>query len=268
MTTPRHLQHGADMTADAATSRDAKPGEATPVDATHGGRRARHLVRPRWVWGGLVGALSGAVVLSVGVVLLSGPLSVTGTVLLLLGVGCSVRGGVLYDAVSGFAPRRELRQVRDGVVHPGVAPGEMIDTGRAHADAAASNRSTRRLEDAAHHPAKAHWAPVAGWMCMLITATLVVSQWNLVAHNATGASNSFRDTGWAILLGLSGLRVAVVPGRHRIAAAVILISGLGLVVGGMLAEHDHLGLQLVEVSCGCLAVACALAAYLSPSKPK
>ncbi|HVE24477.1 MAG TPA: hypothetical protein VNC22_03695 [Sporichthya sp.] len=263
MTTPRHLQRGADMTANAARSHGA-----TPDDATPGGRPARHLVRPRWVWGGLVGALSGAAVLSVGVVLLSGPVSVTGTALLLVGVGCSVHGGVLYDAVSGFSPRRELRQVRAGVVHPGVAPGEMVNTDRAHADAAASNQRTRRLEDAAHHPAKAHWAPVAGWMCMLITATLVVSQWNLVAHNATGASNSFRDTVWAILLGLCGLRVAVVPGRHRIAAAVILISGLGLVLGGTLAEHDHLGLQLVEVTCGCLAVACALAAYLSPSPPK
>ena len=263
MTTPRHLQSGADMTADATTSH-----EATSDDSTPGARRAGHLVRPRWVWGGLVGALSGAVVLSVGVVLLSGPLSVMGTVVLVLGVGCSVRGGVLYDAVSAFSPRRELRQVRDGVVHPGVVPGEMVNTDRAHADAAASNQCTRRLEDAAHHPSKAHWAPVAGWMCMLITATLVVSQWNLVAHNATGASNNFRDTGCAILLGLCGLRVAVVPDRHRIAAAVILISGLGLVLGGTLAEHDHLGLQLVEVTCGCLAVACALAAYLSPSPPK
>jgi len=189
-------------------------------------------------------------------------------VVLLLGLGRSVRGGVLYDAVAGFSPRRELRQVRDGMVHPGVAPGEMVNTDPAHADAAASNRRTRRLEDAAHRPTKAHWAPVAGWMCILITATLVVSQWNLVAHNATGASNSFRDTGWAILLGLSGMRIAVVPGRHHIAAAAILISGLGLVIGGMLAKHEHLGLQLVEVTSGCLAVACALAAYLSPSTPK
>ena len=240
----------------------------TTDDSAPGLRRARHLVRPRWVWGGLAGALSGAVVLSIGVVVLSVPLSLTGTVLLLLGAACSVRGGVLYDAVPGFSPRRELRQVRDGSVHPGVAAGDMVDTDRARRDAVASNHLTRDLERAAHHPERAQWAPVAGWTSMLITATLVVSQWNLVAHNATGASNSFRDTVWAILLGLCGLRVAVVPGRHRIAAAVILISGLGLVLGGTLAEHDHLGLQLVEVTCGCLAVACALAAYLSPSPPK
>ena len=239
----------------------------TTDDSAPGLRRARRLVRPRWVWGGLAGALSGAVVLSIGVVVLSVPLSLTGTVLLLLGAACSVRGGVLYDAVPGFSPRQELRRVRDGPVHPGVAAGDMVGTDRARRDAVASNHLTRDLERAAHHPERAQWAPVAGWTCMLITATLVVSQWNLVAHNATGASNSFRDTGWAILLGLSGMRVAVVAGRHRISAAVILVSGLGLGLGGMLAEHDHFGLQMVEVTTGCLAIACALVAYLSPSSP-
>jgi hypothetical protein len=237
----------------------------TTDDSPPGLRRAQHVVRPRWVWGGLAGALSGAVVLSIGVVLLSAPLALTGTVLLLLGAACSVRGGVLYDAVPGFSPRQELRQVRDGTVHQGVAAGDMVGTDRAQRDAVASNHLTRDLERAAHHPEQAQWAPAAGWMCMLITATLVVSQWNLVAHNATGASNSFRDTGWAILLGLSGMRVAVVAGRHRISAAVILVSGLGLALGGMLAEHDHFGLEVVEVTSGCLAVACALTAYLSPS---
>jgi hypothetical protein len=211
--------------------------------------------------------VTGAAVLSVGLVALSGPLSVAGVLVLLLGAACSLHGGVLDDAVPGFSPRRELRQVRDGEVHAGVTPGEMVDTDRARRDAVASNRRTRDLERAAHHPGKAHWAPVAGWTCMLVTAMLVVSQWNLVAHNATGASNSFRDTGWAILLGVSGLRVAVVPGRHRISAAVIVVSGLGLLLGGMLAEHDHRGLQLVEITSGCVALVCALAAYLSPSPP-
>ena len=239
----------------------------TTDDRASGPAHARHVVRPRWVWGGLVGALIGAIGIGIGVVMLSMPLALMGTVLLLLGAACSFRGGVLHDAVPRFSPSQELRQVRDGTVHQGVAAGDMVGTDRARSDAMASNQRTRDLERAARHPEPAQWAPVAGWMCMLITATLVVSQWNLVAHNATGASNSFRDTGWAILLGVSGLRVGIVAGRHRISAAVILVSGLGLALGGLLAEHDNFGLQLVEIASGCVAVACALAAYLSPLPP-
>jgi hypothetical protein len=229
--------------------------------------RDLHLVRPRWVWGGLVGTLAGAVVLSIGVVTLSALASISGAVVLLLGAACSLHGGVLDDAVSTLSPRRELRQVRDGEVHPGVAAGEMVDTPPARHDAVASNRRTRELGRAAHHPGPVAWAPVAGWTCLLITAILVVSQWNLVAHDAAGASNSFRDTGCAILLGVSGLRVAVATSRQLIASGGVLVAGLALVLGAVLAEHHHRGLQLVEVASGCLAVVCALVAYLWPSTP-
>ena len=230
------------------------------------GRTAEHQVRPRWVWGGLAAALTGAGILGLGVVLLSGPLSLAGALVLVLGVAGSLHGGVLYDAVPGLSLRRELAQVRAGDVHPGVAAGDMVRIADARRDARRSNERTRALEAAARHRPGVDWAPAAGWGCLLITVVLTVSQWNLVAHDATGADNSVRDTGWAILLGLAGVRVAATTGRHRVAAGVILVAGLGLALGGLLAEHHRTGLALVEVGCGCIAILCAFAAHRSAGR--
>jgi hypothetical protein len=92
-----------------------------------------------------------------------------------------------------------------------------------------------------------------------------MSQWELVAPTATGRSNSFRDTGFAILLGLGGLRLAVAPGLHPIAASITIFAGLGLVLGGVLAHHSGTGLATVEVASGCLALLSSLIAFVSPA---
>lgn len=228
-------------------------------------RRRHHLVRPRWVWAGLVLALIGACVLGLGVSAVSWTLSITGTVLLLVGAAGSLRGGVMYDAVPSFALGKELRQVREGDAHEGVAPGETITSPQARKDALETNQTTRELEAAAHHRTNVQWAPVAGWLLLLVTAVLIMPPWELVAPTATGRSNSFRDTGLAILLGLGGLRLAVAPGRHSIAAGITLLAGPGLVLGGLLADHAHPGLAIVEVTSGCLAILCSLIAYVSPA---
>ena len=118
----------------------------------------QHLVRPRWVWGGLLVALIGAGVLGLGIALLSGTLSVIGAILLLVGAVLSLHGGVLSDAVPGFALAKELRQVRDGEVHQDVVPGETVTTPQARRDAIESNQLTHELEAAAHHPQNLRWA--------------------------------------------------------------------------------------------------------------
>lgn len=237
----------------------------TDDDYGHPTRHRQHLVRPRWVWAGLVLALIGASVLGLGVASLSWTLSVLGAVLLLVGASGSLRGGVLYDAVPSFVLGKELHQVREGHIHEGVAPGDTVTSLPARKDAIESNQRTRELEAAAQHPRNVRWAPVAGWLLVLITAVLIMSQWELVAPTATGRSNSFRDTGLAILLGLGGLRLAVAPGRHPIAASITLLAGLSLVLGGVLANHSHTGLAIVEVASGCLAILCSLIAYVSPA---
>lgn len=229
-------------------------------------RRRPDLVRPRWVWGGLALALTGACVLGLGVSMLSWTPAIIGTVLLLVGTACSLQGGVLYDSISEFDPGKELHQVREGDTHEGVAPGEMVTFSTARDDALRSNETTRELETAALHPPHVAWAPVAGWLLLLVTAVLLMSQWELVAPTATGRSNSFRDTGFAILLGLGGLRLAVAGGRHPIVAGITALAGIGLVLSGLLADHNHVGLAAVEVTGGFLAVLCSVIAWVSPTR--
>ena len=236
-----------------------------PPSPLHRDSQARHLVRPRWVWGGLLLALIGAGTLGLGLIVLSATVSVVGATVLLLGATASLRGGVLYDAVPNLAVRREFHQVREGDVHPGTAPGDTLPTTAARRDTAETNRSTRSREAAALHHGDVRWAPVAGWILLVVTIALTASQWELVAPTVTGRANSFRDTGLAILLGLTGLRTALAPGRHGIAATTAVLAGLGLVLGGLLAGHDHAGIAVVEVTSGCVAILCALSAYLSPT---
>jgi hypothetical protein len=109
------------------------------------------------------------------------------------------------------------------------------------------------------------WAPVAGVILMVVTAVLTASQWELVAGTTTGRDNSYRDGALSILIGLGGLHLLVAPGRHLITSAVVALAGTGVVLGGLLAEHDHTGLAVVEVATGALAVLCALAAVARPS---
>ena len=238
----------------------------TPPQPSHDRyARTQHLVRPRWVWGGLLLALIGAGTLGLGPALLSWTFSILGAGLLLLGAAASLRGGVLYDAVPTLAVRRELRQVLEGDVHQGIAPGETVPAPAARRDAIATNRSTRAVQDSAKHPNDVHWAPVAGWVLLLITIVLTVSQWELVAPSATGRENSLRDTALAIALGLGGLRIALSRGRHLIATSVIGLAGIALILVGLFADHDHQGLAVVEVASGFLAVLCSLIAAASPS---
>ena len=61
------------------------------------------------------------------------------------------------------------------------------------------------------------------------------------------------------------LHLLVATGRHRITAAVVALAGIGLAVGGLLADRDHAGLAVVEVTAGVLAVLCALAAVAWPT---
>jgi hypothetical protein len=211
-------------------------------------------------------ALVGVATLGWGVAVVSWTPSLIGTGLLLVGAAISLRGGILSDAVPGLAIRRELGQVIGGEVHHGVAPGDMLTSPAVRRDAIATNRSTRARETAAGRRADVRWAPVAGWLLLLVATVLTVSQWELVAPTVTGRVNGVRDTAIAIVLGLGGMRVALSPGRHLVASGTCGVAGTALALVGLMAEHDHQGLAVVQVSSGCLAVLCALTAAMSPAR--
>lgn len=228
----------------------------------------RPVVRPRRVWSGLALALIGFALACVGLMLRSEPLSVGGVVILVLGACLGWAGGVMHDATTGFTPRQELRAVRDGTARAGVIPGAQANTPAARDEAERVSRTTHRLQKAARTPNDLRWAPVAGWTLLLVAAVLMVSQWELVPHTTTGRVNSFRDTAAAILISLSGLRLALTRGRHLMAVAVAGTAGAGLVLTGVLAAHDHATVSALEATAGVVVVlAAVIGATSATSRP-
>ena len=218
-------------------------------------------VKPRQVWSGLVAAIAGASLLGLGLSVGAPTWMAVGAGVLVLGAAVAVRGGILRDAFSTSPARAELRHLVRGTERPGVVPGEMVRDPAAQRTARAATRTTAALESQRHAAVTPPWSPAAGWVLLLVTLVLVVSQWELVAHDATGRSNSYRDTGLAILIGLAGLRLALSPGRHVVAGTVAAVAGAGLVLGGLLAVHDDGGLAVVEVACGALALVAVIAGW-------
>ncbi len=223
----------------------------------------RHPYRPRWVWGGLLGALVGLGLLGVGLVLSSLWTSVTGSVLLVAGTASSLLGGVLYDAVPHLSARRQLKQVRRGEPHEGVSPHDMVREPVARLEARQTTERTQDILSARPGP-PAPLAPIAGWALLGVTALVVVSQPWFVAHSTTGRDSAFRDMGLVIIIGLAGLRIATVPGRRTIAVALALLSGIGLLLGGLIAPHGQADLAVLETICGLLTIGLALAGGARP----
>ena len=220
------------------------------------------LVRPRWVWGGLVVALTGLLVAAVGLVALSWTLSVLGTALLIAGIAGSFRGGVQHDSVSSFDLTTELRQARDGAVHKASA-GRSSPSEAARREATESNRVTRDLERAAAGTRVA-FAPLAGWVLLLSSIAILAAEWQMFAATQAGRNNDFRDTGLAVILALTGLRLALSRGRHPVAVGVAAVAGLCLIFVGFLARHDHGAVAALEVVAGAIAVLVSLASGVSP----
>lgn len=216
--------------------------------------RRSHLVHPRWVWGGTLAALVGLAVLGVGIALLSLPLSTVGAAVLLLGGAASAVGGVMYDAGSGADPGKELEQVREGDAHEGTYPGEMIGDQRARRDAAETSRQVRARVDA-RPTARAPLAPGAGWAMLGMAGFVVLSQPWFVDNTAVGRDTALRDTGLAVLLGLTGLGIASASRRHWVLLVLAAGAGAGFVLAGLLAEHANARTAGLEVACGVLTLA-------------
>ena len=227
-------------------------------------QRYRHEVDPRLVWIGLVVAIVGSVVIAAGIIADSVTTSLVGFVVLLVGAGVAIRGGIIYDALPAAAFGDELHDALHGHPHEGVAPGQKYDDPEASRDAIETSRRVALLESTGATWHRGGLDGPAGVLMLILSATLVLSQWQLVHDSASGLADDYGETICAIVLGLAGLRCLGINGVHRIAAALAFLAGVWLILQGLLFPHPNGELAGVEITCGVLAVLAGVAAGSEP----
>lgn len=224
----------------------------------------KRLVRPRWVWVGLLVALLGAAALGVGVAVMSWPWSIAGAVVLAVGVATSLRGGVLND-VHRKAPGQELGEVVHGDVHEGVAPGDQLHDAEAERTSRELDRQREALIRATHEAPRPPMAPLGGMVLLLVAVFLLAAQWAIYPPGSTSQNNAVRSLAVAIIAAATGLRILVGrPGAHRVATVLALLAGVALVVNSFLAHHQIGDTVIAEAVCGILVVLSAAVALASP----
>lgn len=201
------------------------------------GKQRKHLVRPRYVWGGLAVGVLGMVIIGFGDGLSSWPIAIVGIVLLVVGGLVGWRGGALYDARSGFSLESEMKDVKEGNVHGGTKAGDEVHGALAHRESAEADR-TRQLTTSATLQAQRPGLSVLGAILLVGGAAFVLATQGMYPHTHTGQGNGLRDLALAVLGGLVGLLVLLSPRRHPIGAAIALICAVGLVLQAWLAPHD------------------------------
>lgn len=221
-------------------------------------RTSHRPVRPRWVWAGTSVLVAGTCIAAYGVDVLSWRWCLAGAAVMVTGGGTALASGVLRDVQGAGGVRAELRDVRAGNVHQGVAR-RTPPTPAARSRSRELDRRRVALEQAARAaPRPALVRPAAGAL-LLVTLFLVVSQWELYPIGIPGQDNAGRSLGCAIVWGLAALRVLTAePGQtHRLSAGLAALAGLFLLLNGLLASHDRLSTEVAEVVCGALAVVAA-----------
>lgn len=106
----------------------------------------------------------------------------------------------------------------------------------------------------------------AAWLLLLVPALIFLAEPFFVAHDEIGRGASFRDAPFGIIIGLAALWMAVAAGRHVLPAVLAGIGGAGLLLGAILAPHEHVGVTVTEAFCGVFAlIVAAIAASQSAS---
>lgn len=212
---------------------------------------ARVVVRPRWIWIGLLAAVVGMVVAGLGVTWLSWPWSLAGALVLLSGIALALAGGVMYDAHVA-PPSQELHQVLEGGVQDGLSWHETSATPTSRRRARQLEHRLDALEAATRQAPRPYPVRPAAVALIVVAVFLLVAQWELYPTETPGQTNANRALGCAIVIAVCGLRVAVgQPHRPRRSwAAVAAVAGLLLLLNGLLSPHERFATALAECVCG------------------
>jgi hypothetical protein len=218
-------------------------------------------VRPRFVWLGVVVVVVGGVLVAAGLIDSMKALWIAGLVVLAGGALLCLRGGIMYDAGAHATLGNQLEHAMKGEELSGVAPGAMVDVPEERAAEIERPSAVEPLED----PQLAAWVDVAspsGWVMLLAAFAVVGSEWTLMTDSLNGQNNGYIDTAAAIFLGLAGLR-CLSPGVHPVAGMIGALAGVGLLLQGVFASEQGIGLQFVRFGCGGIAVVAGLAVVVA-----
>lgn len=219
-----------------------------------GSADARPEVRPRLVWGGTVGAVAGMIGLGLGMVLDLTVLTIVGAVVALVALVLAWRGGIVYDVKGRSSDQEGVGSIVAGDEHRGVVPGEEIH------DEAAERRAAELAEqkqaDLARSRREGHspTTPIGAYLLLVLAVWLLIGQWLLgYRYTVLGQNAALRDQGFAIVVGLCGIRLRLVR-RSPVATVVSLLAGVLLVLAGALLPHSATQTAVNEVVVGGLVV--------------
>ncbi len=219
----------------------------------------RHLIRPRWTWGGLLGMLLGLGILAGGVIALSVTWSVVGTVVLVLAAGAAWHGGLLYDTSGHISAGVVARRLEQGETFEAPDPtdrgrgGEIVEhgleaEGRRHDSIEKGARASRSL------------LRLGGLLVVGSGAWFLLSQWAIYPATATGRAGGLRALAAGVVLGLAGLRL-LTTGRSVVWSGLAALAGAVMVVVALSADHDAGRSTLSELVVGLVALAGALMSF-------
>jgi len=216
-----------------------------------------HVVRPRWIWSGVVLVLLGGCGLAVWVATWRPAAGVAGAVLLLLGGAAVLRGGILYDT-HGLGPVTvEIDDARGGHPRPGTAPGDMVSEDRLRDEARDSTRMTDRLLHAAEASPRPPLDRVAGGLLLVAAVFLLVIQ-GLYPHTHAGQDNATRSLLLAVVTAFAALRILLGQRPGPAASALAGLVGIALILCALLTDHDRSATVVLEVVTGAWIVVAAV----------
>jgi hypothetical protein len=172
--------------------------------------------------------------------------------LLLLGAAVAVSGGILHDTHSAHVGRRELQALRDGATHSGRSAQELRHAPQA-AEVAAGTRALLRDREGSPVPGRFPAAVIL----VVLGVWLLVGQWVLVyPFNVLGQNTALRDSGFAIVVTLVGLRLCAT--RSLPASIIGTLSGLLLITAALVQTHAAIRGTVNELLTGALIMLAAL----------
>ena len=196
-------------------------------------------VRSRWVWGGLLAMIVGAIVVGVGVAVTDGVVSAVGAVVLVAGGAAAMRGRILNDVRAHPSVGQALTDVEEGNAHAGADPMDRVEDEGIRDRAREMTQRKRELLHPAYVAERAPLWPLGVGLLFVCAAWLVIATWAIDPFTPTGQGVGLRDSGIAVVLGVVAAWMRRPnSGPAPVAWGVSAVCGVALVLLGSLTAHD------------------------------